>query len=141
MSHNNIYILAAVSAKERTESDIELEYNIAKLKYNISDSLDEYRDRISRYDIDSFTAAYFNDLDEAVESAKSNPGDINEGGCNNYLVAYSRPLKYIYPEVAEPITVLMEYSPKNDSYIVIDEDEYEDIHKKIISRFNIFYGR
>lgn len=139
MTNSFIYILAAVSAKTKTDSDIMEEYNIAKIKYRLTDTFEDYKNRTSKYEIESFTAAYLNSMGEAIEFAKENPGDINEGGCNNYLVIYSRPVKYIYPETAEPKLVLLKYMPKEDKYVIIEEDNYEDIHKSIVSRFNIFY--
>lgn len=139
MTNPSIYILAAVSAKIKTDSDIVIDYAISTIKYGSNESFEEYKNRVSKYEIESFTAAYLNSMGEAIEFAEKNPGDINEGGCNNYLVIYSRPIKYIYPETAEPEVVLLKYTPKGDEYVIIEEDNYEDIHKSIISRFNIFY--
>ena len=107
MSNNKyIYILSGIEVRKLTDAQIQKNFEVFKKKYaNKREITFNYYKQfmyicnklpvdimISRDDI-----AYFISEKAAIESAKSNIGDFNDGGIYNYAIVERLPLNRAYP--------------------------------------------
>lgn len=139
-----IYIVYAVSVNRLTEGQLKNEYKKWKIDNptrNMEDFLWFYKDlkqENPEFSINREPVIYFDNDDDAIDFAKSNGVDFNEGGVYNYALVERVPLGLAYPESRiDKKYAIFEYDTKTSAYIEIKNT---DIEKLIVNKYikNLF---
>lgn len=133
---DKIYIVRAISVKEKKEIDLKTEYRKYLLMHNKAMSYEQFikfqsswgNDKYYFYD---FISSFHLKKDDAIYYMEKNAGDVNESGSYEYGAVVAAPLDEFYYETEiNPDTdiILYKYYRENDSYVELDYNEDKELY-------------
>ena len=142
-----VYILSGISVRKLSDAEVERNFEIFQKEFGINHKLtfeyyqtfikDFYKHpidiSISREDI-----AYFYDEKTAIDRAKHNIADYNDGGINNYAMIERLPVNRAYPVTCSDLKyIYFKYNGRTEGYSEIKPSEDEMV-KYIDKKYNLF---
>lgn len=126
---DNLFILKAISLKEKTEEDLKRDFDIVKIKYNVwkYKTLKEYIEfekgwNRDKFNINTENILYSLDKMRAKELLIKNVADFNDGGAYNYAILLSIPQDTAYAELTDINEYeLFKYNQKTSTYELITD--------------------
>lgn len=133
----NLFILKTISIEEKTEEDLQREWEVNVLLHG-QITFERYKELMRSWWQDRYTyaesdVAYFTDLEMAIHSAKVNMCDINEAGSYEYVAIAEVSTNRIYTN-CYPLSVrVFKYNRENNSYepVETNDDKVELIHRRL----------
>jgi len=128
---NYIYIVRTIDLTEKTQSDLEREFEVMKINHPLwkTKTYEEFIDfmkgwKWDKYKQDYENNAYFETYEQAYEKVINNVCDINDGGIYDYVSIIKMPMNCCYTEsyLEENDTTLFKFNYKEDTYFEINKD-------------------
>lgn len=132
--NNNLFIVRTFSLKKVVDEDLNIEYEVFKIKYKawknktFEEFLSWHKDfHKNPYDIESEDFAYFETKEEAADSILRNQADMNDGGAYKYASIVEVPYKVSYPNsmYVQSVT-LYRFNKKTEKFEIIDMETDEE---------------
>lgn len=130
---NYIYVVSTVSLKIRTEEDLNLDFEIHKIKYPYwrNKSYEDFYNfekgwNYHKYKLEKEDNSYFLSLEDAKDAVSRNFANINDGGVYNYVLINKIPIGKAYAMLQSEDVYIFKYDKELDVYTEVDLDSSEE---------------